>query len=61
MEKEDVSAVFGDTNLSTKGSSLSSGFKTIESNTSTTDALTFDFSNSASDTMFDKLLVRVSE
>ncbi|KFE64845.1 hypothetical protein DB31_1863 [Hyalangium minutum] len=61
MKKSAVSAVFGDTNISTKGSSLSSGFKTIESNTSTTDSLTFDFSNSASDKMFDKLLVRVKK
>jgi hypothetical protein len=53
-----IAALFGDTNISTKGSSLGFKFKTIESNTSLTDSLTFDFSNSASDSMFDKLLVR---
>lgn len=61
MKTSAVSAVFGDTNISTKGSSVPSGFKTIESHTSTTDSLTFDFSNSASDKMFDKLLVRVKK
>jgi hypothetical protein len=61
MEDHGISALFGDTNISTTGSSLKFGFKTIESNTSLTDSLSFDFSNSASDTMFDKLLVRTDE
>lgn len=38
--------------------SLKFGFKTIESNISLTDELSFSFSNSASDEMLDKLLVR---
>lgn len=58
LKDNKIGALFGDTNISTKGSSLSFGFETVESNTSLTDSLTFDFSNSASDSMFDKLLVR---
>ncbi|NNC07678.1 hypothetical protein HJC10_33150 [Corallococcus exiguus] len=59
LKKGKVAALFGDTNMSTKSSgSLEHGFTTIESNSSVTDSLEFDFSNSASNKMFDKLLVR---
>ncbi|NOK36966.1 hypothetical protein HMI49_27550 [Corallococcus exercitus] len=59
LKKGKVAALFGDTNMSTKSSSsLSHGFTTVEGSTSVTDSLTFDFSNSASNKMFDKLLVR---
>ncbi|MCY1074564.1 hypothetical protein [Archangium lansingense] len=59
LKEDKVSALFGDTNMGTlSSSSLSFGFKTIESHNSVTDSLTFNFSNSASNKMFDKLLVR---
>lgn len=61
LKKSKLSAVFGDTNISTRvSSSLAFGFETIESNRSLTDTLSFSFSNSASDKMFDKLLVRTT-
>jgi hypothetical protein len=59
LQESKLSALFGDTNMSTIAkSSMKFGFQTIESNNSLTDSLSFSFSNSASDKMFDKLLVR---
>ncbi|WP_437785664.1 hypothetical protein [Sorangium sp. So ce1097] len=58
MKTHKISALFGDTNMSTTGSSLGHGFNTVESHNSVTDSLEFGFSNSASNKMFDKLLVR---
>lgn len=59
MEDKGIGAVFGDTNMSTKASSsLRHGFRTVESTQSVTDSWTLTSSNSASDKMFDNLLVR---
>ncbi|WP_438020457.1 hypothetical protein WMF18_15885 [Sorangium sp. So ce315] len=58
MGTHKISALFGDTNMSTTDSSLGFAFDTVERHTSVTDSLEFGFSNSASNKMFDKLLVR---
>lgn len=59
MNDYGISALFGDTNISTQADkSLKVGFRTVESNISVTDGFHFKYSNSASDKMYDKLLIR---
>lgn len=59
MREKGVAALFGDTNMSTKAQgSKKFGFETVENQMSVTESLMFDFSNSAANKMFDKLLVR---
>lgn len=59
MHKYKVSAIFGDTNMSTEAlSSKKFGFTTVESTSSILDSKRLLTSNSASTEMFDKLLVR---